>query len=296
MAEIPPPPEGRFGKWAYQLWDYVAKNRLGAAAAINPGTGLLVGTGTGTFTVSLRTTGVGAGTYGTGATWPQFSVDAVGRLITATAGGTIGPLATNASLVAAGFVIGTTTTGTLTTAYGGTGTLAVGGLLSTRGVSAAIGSSTTQAPVVVTPYVDGNSVSLTTAVGTLMRYGVPASAMSGSGQGFSWLMWGTAQAALGIAGRFSLVFGTATIAVATSLQAPLSWQAEGNIFALSTSQQVYQSRFNIFNAGASELQIDFGTLGMNLSTVTTLGIIGTTTTANTTRVQLGMAVNFFGRQ
>lgn len=135
MTQVPPPPEGRFGKWAYLMWDYVAKNRLGAANAILGATPVAVGTGSnGTFTVSHQTSGVAAGTFGSAVVIPRFAVDALGHLTLATNAGTLGTFAGFNSLVLAGDALGTSTTGTLTAAlnttgvtaatYGGTGTFA----------------------------------------------------------------------------------------------------------------------------------------------------------------------------
>ena len=119
---VPPPPEGRFGKWAYQLWDYVAKNRPGFSNARISGTAPIAvsSSGTSSFGVSHNTSGVSAGTYGTNSTWPLLVIDARGHVTSASAGGTAGA----AGLVAVGDVLGTTTTGTLTAALSTTGVAA----------------------------------------------------------------------------------------------------------------------------------------------------------------------------
>jgi len=179
--QIPPPPEGRFGKWAYQLWDYVARNRYGAGTAngivgnspitigtgssgtftvghavsgVTPGTygnstaaaqvsvdtrghvvsaanvaiafpapralegtaPIAVATAAGTYTVSHNTSGVAAGTYGAAFVTNQLVVDARGHVTSGTNAGTLGTFASFNSFAVAGAVTGTTTTGTLTTA------------------------------------------------------------------------------------------------------------------------------------------------------------------------------------
>lgn len=123
--DLPPPPEGRFGKWAYLLWDYVARNRAGAAVALAAGTALVIGTGTsGTFTVAHKTSGVATGTYGAANIVPRFQVDALGHLTSATNAGTLGTFAGFSSLVGAGDLLGTTTTNTFTGALSTTGVTA----------------------------------------------------------------------------------------------------------------------------------------------------------------------------
>lgn len=85
--KIPPPPEGRFGKWAYQLWDYVARNRENAAVGFVAGTAITVGTGTaGTYTLAHKTSGVAIGTYGGTSVSAIITVDALGHILTATSG------------------------------------------------------------------------------------------------------------------------------------------------------------------------------------------------------------------
>lgn len=283
------------------------------------GAGDVLGTSTtSTFTGALSTTGVTAGTYGAGFIVPQFVVDAKGRFTSATQAGTLGTFAGFNSFVVTGAVTGTTTTGTLTAASAGTivavgfvtgttttgtlttvvqtGTIAVGGVTSTRGINAAIGSSTTLAAVMIAPYVDGNPVSLTTVAGTFMKYAVPASALAGSGQALRWNMWGTSQAGLAAGGRFALQFGTATIAVATTTNLG-AWKAWGEMISQSNAAQEFNSVVACIAGGTQAIwQIDVGTLGMNLSTVTTLCWVGTGTLANNTRQQRGMIINFFGLQ
>lgn len=130
--QIPPPPEGRFGKWAYLLWDYVAKNRLGAAAGFVAGTGILVGTGTtsgglpsGTYTVGHATSGVAAGTYGASTSVPQLIVDARGHVTSATevsisnrAVEGVAPIAV--ATTAGTYAISHDTSGVVAGTYGGT--------------------------------------------------------------------------------------------------------------------------------------------------------------------------------
>lgn len=194
--DFPPPPEGRFGKWAYLLWDYVAKNRLGAAAAIVAGTGLIVGTsGTGgTYTAAIATSGVAAGTYGSATVIPRFAVDAVGRLSLATNAGTLSAFSTIGTLVATGDVLGTSTTGTLTAAlsttgvaagtYGGTGTLAQVTLDAKGRVSAAaniaLGTMAQFTSYVLAGDVLGTSTT-GTLTGALSTTGVTAGTYGGTG-------------------------------------------------------------------------------------------------------------------
>jgi hypothetical protein len=148
------------------------------------------------------------------------------------------------------------------------------------------------------PYVDATPVSLTTVAGTLMQYSLPASALAGSGQGIRFSMWGTHQAGLANARRFALAFGTATVQVATGTAATAGqWQWEGSILGQAAAQQQYISRFSVFGSNAAPTeQVAVGTLGMNLSTVTTLCIVGTGTTASAIRAQHGMFVEFLGLQ
>ena len=123
--QIPPPPEGRFGKWAYQLWDYVRANRGGAATQLLGSSPVVVGTGTaGTFTVRHETSGVAAGSYGTSNVIPRFAVDSHGHVTSATNAGTVGTFAGFNSLIIAGDALGTTTTSTLTAALSTTGVAA----------------------------------------------------------------------------------------------------------------------------------------------------------------------------
>lgn len=113
----PPPPEGRFGQWAYLLWDWVQKNRGGYANEILGSNPVVVTTsGTSTYSISHATSGVTAGTYGTGNTVPTFAVDSRGHLTTAAGTSTLGTFARFNSFVLAGIATGTTTTGTLTAA------------------------------------------------------------------------------------------------------------------------------------------------------------------------------------
>lgn len=122
----PPGPTAQYdGKWMYWFWDWVRANRAGYAGTGVVYSGDVLGTlNPGTSALTLSTTGVGAGTYGTGATWPRFSVDAKGRITTATAGGTLGTFAGFASLVGAGDLLGTSTTNTFTGALSTTGVAA----------------------------------------------------------------------------------------------------------------------------------------------------------------------------
>ncbi len=269
MADIPPPPDGRFGKWAYQLWDYVARNRLGAAAALVAGTAIVVGTGTGTFTLALATSGVGAGTYGTGATWPRFSVDALGRMLTATSGGTLGPFGTIASIVAAGVVTGTSTTGTLTTAE-----------------NFKVGSSTTGGMVPVLGALNPNLVLLThtgtsgavvnTVSFSMSTYSLPAGGLGGSG-GLTLTAWGTS----GPTSPDKLVarFGTGNTVVSTGI-AYSRWEIQLDVLHRGTAQE-YSGRFVSFDGTSARYEYYNGTLGVALTTVTPIVIGGTITILGT---------------
>ena len=182
-----------------------------------------------------------------------------------------------------------------------TGTGTVGGIHGTRAVKAAIGSSASNANVVVSPYLDGTPVATTLAAGTYMRYGVPASAMVGSGQGLRWSMWGTSQSGVAQAAihRWALVLGTGTLLVATSTTtyAGAAWALEGWLIQQAAAQQQFWARFsqNNNNAIAPTIQWNIGTLGMTLTTVTTLCIVSTGTTSNA-KAQLGMIVEALGAQ
>lgn len=271
MAEIPPPPEGRFGKWAYQLWDYVAKNRLGAASALVPGPGMVVGTGTGTFTLALSTTGVTAGTYGTGLFLPQFTVDARGRLTAAAAGTTAIPAA---GLVATGVITGTTTTGTLTAAQ-----------------NFFAGSSVTLGNVPVAGTLNLTATNVVGSTWTGMNLQVPASALMGVGQAVRVTAWGTSPGFLPT--RLGFVFGTGTVLVATATSQVTDWSFDGELYALGTGSQRYRCRFDTQAAAQSVTQLSAGTLA--LAAASTFGILMAGTHANSTAtsiVQQGMAINF----
>lgn len=321
-----------------------------ASTGTYAGAGDVLGTGTlnGTATYALSTTGVTAGTYGTGGTMvSQVTVDAKGRLTAISNVGIVYPAAIgtftgavvgtgtfpggpvgfgftpNPAFAGTGTAVGWRVSGTSTAAmlqagtatgvfarWGTssqtlvqgvsqslTGTGTYGGVLSTRALQGALGSSGSQSNAVMSPYVNANAVSLTTVAGTLMAYGVPANALAGSGQGFRFNMWGTAQN-FGV--RFALQFGTATLAVATStFNGAAIWRWSGEVLANSATTQEYWA-YLIAGSGPPALgtvgEFQVGTLGMNLSTVTTLAIVGTGTLANTTRTQRGMVVDIFGRQ
>jgi hypothetical protein len=108
---------------------------------------IAIATAAGTYTVSHDTSGASAGTYGAAMVTAQLVVDALGHVTSAANSGTLGTFAGFNSLAAAGYITGTTTTGTLTAAYAGTlvgagdvlGTSTTGtftGALSTTGVAA----------------------------------------------------------------------------------------------------------------------------------------------------------------
>lgn len=176
----------------------------------------------------------------------------------------------------------------------GTGTF--GGVLSTRALNGAIGSSGSQSNAIISPYVDNVPVAMTLGgPGTLMKYGLPAGAIAGSGQGLEFTMWGTAQLGC-VVGGMILKLGTATLINGTSTIAPTAWVIEGQIGGHAATQQQFFTRFAVFtNNGVGVEQINVGTLGMNLSTVTTLALFGTGTASNA-RQQNGMMVKFLGLQ
>lgn len=176
-----------------------------------------------------------------------------------------------------------------------TGTGTYGGVLSTRALSGAIGSSGSQSNAITSPYLNATPVSITTVAGTLMGYGLPANAITGSGQGVEFSMWGTAQLSPSNGGLI-VKLGTATLINGTSTIAPSAWVVEGQVVGQASGQQQFFTRFAVFtNNGAGIEQINVGTLGMNLSTVTTLHMAGTGTNSNA-RQQNGMTVKFMGLQ
>src|SRR3990167_10360749 len=145
MIKPPPPPtipsaqERReaFNNWLYQFWSWAGNGGAGTAQ-ISGTSPIVVTTGTGTFAISHATSGVIGGTYGDATIIPRFGVDARGHLTLATNAGTLGTFASFNSLVGAGDVLGTSTTGTFT------------GALSTTGVTAGTyGDGTAVSQVVV---------------------------------------------------------------------------------------------------------------------------------------------------
>lgn len=133
-SKPPPPiptdlPAGRFGRWLYEFWDYVARNRLQAANGFVAGTGITVGTGTATFTLAHTTSGVAPGTFGNGTAVSQIVLTALGHV----AAGTSLPItfptpraleATTPIAVATGagtYTVSHNTSGVLAGTYGGTG-------------------------------------------------------------------------------------------------------------------------------------------------------------------------------
>ena len=302
----------------------------------------------GTSQFSHNTSGVTAGTYGTGGTMvSQVTVNALGHVTAvsnvginfpAGAGGTstatftgavVGtgtipggptgftfnpnPNFTGTGTAAGWLTTGTSTAamiqvGTATGAFARWGTSSAGlvqgadaafvGTGTSVGWLAAIGSSASRSNVGVSAFVLATTVSLTTVAGTLMNYNMPASAIMGSGQGFRWSMWGTAQAGIANARRFGLTFGTATLHLATGTAATVTqWRNEGELIQVTANIQNYRSNWFYGASDASPtMQQVIGTLGMNLSTATPLNIQGTGTTAAQLRSQLGMMLNFFGRQ
>src|SRR3990167_2151224 len=131
MIKPPPPPtipsaqERReaFNNWLYQFWSWAGNGGAGTAQ-ISGTSPIVVTTGTGTFAISHATSGVIGGTYGDATIIPRFGVDARGHLTLATNAGTLGTFAGFNSLVGAGDVLGTSTTGTFTGALSTTGVTA----------------------------------------------------------------------------------------------------------------------------------------------------------------------------
>lgn len=130
MPTIPPPPNpsdlppGRFGRWIYTLWEYVARNRLGAITSIIGSSPIVVGSGSAVSTIAHATSGVTAGTYGGARSLAQLAVNQWGHVTAASNAGTLGTMAAFDLYVAAGDALGTSTTGTLTLALATTGVVA----------------------------------------------------------------------------------------------------------------------------------------------------------------------------
>lgn len=292
----------------------------GAPESVSLATGLAVAGGT----LGLSTTGITSGAYGGVAGVPRFDIGGDGRVtlglnvilqatspLTLTTSGT-GTLAWSLSTTGVSTGLpGTTAISFLGVDAWGRGTsrgtisdfsisgaATMGGLVSTRGVQAAVGSSATVGYSITGPYVNANPVSLNTVAGTLMTYNLPANAITGSGQGLCFSMWGTSQAGLANSRRFALTFGTATVAafMSTTTNAQ-TWYWEGYIAGQSSTQQQFLSHIDVNNAGGFLVtELNAGTLGMTLSTETPLAIVGTGTTTGGIRTQNGMLITFLGQQ
>lgn len=95
-----------------------------AGVSLVEGVAPILVTGTATSTVALATSGVIAGTYGGALIIPRFDISAQGIVLSGTNVGTLGTFAGFNSLVAAGDVLGTSPTNTLTAALSTTGVTA----------------------------------------------------------------------------------------------------------------------------------------------------------------------------
>lgn len=107
-------------------FDIDAKGRVlaGANHPLQGSAPIAITTGAGTFVVSHNTSGVAAGTYGTGNDLVQLVVDARGHLTGVATSGTIGTMGRFSSYTVAGAALGTSTTGTMTVALSTTGVTA----------------------------------------------------------------------------------------------------------------------------------------------------------------------------
>lgn len=265
--KIPPPPEGRFGKWAYQLWDYVRGNRAGAVLEL-VGTGpVIVGTGTtGTYTVNLSTSGATAGTYGSANVIPQFAVTAQGLITLGANVGTLGTFAGLTSLVAVGIVTGTTTTGTLTTAQN-----------FLQGSSAAQGNVPVAGTALTTPITNVVGTS-TGGTWTLMNWSMPANVLAGVDQALRVTAWGTAQLGLSL---IQLLFGGGTALSVSASTGAAIWSIEADIVAMGNGAQRYRSRFSYFTGGVIAGSLQHGTMAVGVSTAVPVTIFGTHAGLNT---------------
>src|SRR3990167_4792937 len=273
MADIPPPPEGRFGKWAYQLWDYVAKNRLGVVNAQISATSpiLLSSSGISSFGISHATSGGIAGTYGGTNVFTRFSFNAQGHVTEGTNMGTQaagGPFSTLASLIAAGVVTGTTTTGTLTTAQN----FLIGSSVSVGGVPVACFQNLTPSTFI------GSNGTFSFGHGT-----APAKALQGAGRAVRFDVWGTCATFIPVLGmRFTV--GGVTLMTVGNAGNPVIWGFKGNVVAITGTTQAYNCNFytDLVNINTT------GTLGLAGGSAQPFGVVGVNTQLTGTFVQLAL--------
>lgn len=107
-------------------FDIDAKGRMVSAAShpLQGSAPIVITTGAGTFVVSHNTSGVAAGTFGTGNDLVQLTVNALGHVTSIATAGTIGTMGRFSSYTIAGAALGTSTTGTMTVALSTTGVTA----------------------------------------------------------------------------------------------------------------------------------------------------------------------------
>ena len=131
MQKPPPPPQipsanerrEAINNWMYQFWAWAGNGGAGTAQIVGSSP-ITVTTGTSSFVISHATSGVVAGTYGSPTVIPQLGVNALGHVTFGSNVGTLGTFAGFSSLVGAGDVLGTSTTGTFTGALSTTGVAA----------------------------------------------------------------------------------------------------------------------------------------------------------------------------
>jgi len=165
----------RFGVSAEGHVTAAANHALEATAPI------LLATNAGTFAWSHGTSGVAAGTFGTGNDLVQLTVNALGHVTSVATSGTIGTMGRFASYTLAGDVLGTSTTSTFTAALSTTGVSA-----GTYGNGTAVGQFVVDAKgrvtlaTNVTISASGGGITLGTRVlttaGTSANFTIPAGA------------------------------------------------------------------------------------------------------------------------
>jgi len=288
-SKPPPPipadlPAGRFGRWLYEFWDYVARNRLQAADNLVPGTGIIIGTSTATFTIAHRTSGVAAGTYGSAGAIPQIVVNNLGHITsvgTASAGG-------GGATALAGVVLGTTTTGTLTAAFAPnpsfSGTATSTGFYAFGRVAAAVGSSSLVEAVPSAVFGSAGIVSSTAQTYTLMAGTIPANGLLRSGRGFTFHAMGTVGTAVT---RIGLAFGTGTLAAFNSGVAQ-RWSIYGEVVANDANSQKYVTYSWYAGGPTSEL----GTLALSAASGQVLAVQGTKAASTAAVAQEFFTVRF----
>lgn len=293
-SKPPPPtpadlPAGRFGRWLYEFWDYVARNRLQAADNLVPGTGIIIGTSTATFTIAHRTSGVAAGTYGSAGAIPQIVVNNLGHITsvaTAASGGGTSTLALAGAVTGTGLVPGTLT-GAFAPNPSFSGTATSTGFYAFGQVAAAVGSSSTVGQASVTFLGNITRVGNTSTVFTLMSSTIPANAMQVLGRGFDVRAWGSSG---GLNANMGLVYGTSTLA-SIFTGAATQWELQATVLALSASSQVYRAQANSVAAGVTILA---GTTAIGAGSAAPLYVSGTTvgTATGTLAAQEAMLVRF----